>query len=106
MADKELIVFFVANAMVGPRSWIGGLFNNKLFGGGKTSDNTLNPVQVNVESNMQVIALNSASSVLFPPFVSHNVFNGSFLSIYNLFLYLFHYQILIRKQDCKNFNSE
>ncbi|XP_063947195.1 uncharacterized protein LOC108216835 isoform X2 [Daucus carota subsp. sativus] len=34
-----------SNAMVGPRSWIGGLFNNKLFGGGKSTEITLNPVQ-------------------------------------------------------------
>lgn len=31
--------------MVGSRSWIGGLFNNRLFGGGKTVDYTSNPVQ-------------------------------------------------------------
>ncbi|KAL8131319.1 uncharacterized protein LOC141710551 isoform X1 [Apium graveolens] len=41
---SELLQCF-SNAMVGPKSWIGGLFNNKLFGGGKTSDNTVNQVQ-------------------------------------------------------------
>lgn len=44
------ILFFVANAMVGPRTWIGGILGrsgNKRFGSDKFLTFPLTPMQVN-----------------------------------------------------------
>lgn len=65
--------------MVGPRSWIGGLFNNKLFGGGKSTEITLNPVQVIVGSYMQVISFDSTFTALYPSLPLHLSHHGIYL---------------------------
>ena len=52
--NSLIIIVVVANAMVGPRSWIGGIFSrsgNRRYGSEKFTDYPLSHLQVNEDAN-------------------------------------------------------